>query len=59
MRAAALSRPWIEARSTPTTHPATTWPNSQQIVARQFADIPSAERDLICSANAARIYGFD
>ena len=45
--------------STDFPHPATTWPNSQQIVARQFADIPPEERDLICSANAARIYGFE
>jgi hypothetical protein len=39
-------------------HPATTWPHSQEIVARQFAHIPAEERDLICSANAARVYGF-
>jgi predicted TIM-barrel fold metal-dependent hydrolase len=44
--------------STDFPHPATTWPNSQQIVARQFAHIPAEERDLICSANAARVYGF-
>jgi predicted TIM-barrel fold metal-dependent hydrolase len=44
--------------STDFPHPATTWPNSQQIVARQFAHIPVEERDLICSANAARVYGF-
>jgi uncharacterized protein len=43
--------------STDFPHPATTWPNSQMIVDRQFADIPGAERDLICSENAARIYG--
>jgi predicted TIM-barrel fold metal-dependent hydrolase len=42
--------------STDFPHPATTWPHSQEIVARQFADIPDAERDLICSGNAARIY---
>ena len=43
--------------STDFPHPATTWPNSQQVVERQFADIPEAERALICSGNAARIYG--
>jgi predicted TIM-barrel fold metal-dependent hydrolase len=43
--------------STDFPHPATTWPNSQAVVARQFADIPDNERDLICSGNAARVYG--
>ncbi|GMU78521.1 MAG: amidohydrolase [Acidimicrobiia bacterium] len=43
--------------STDFPHPATTWPHSQDIVARQFADVPAVERDLICSGNAARIYG--
>jgi predicted TIM-barrel fold metal-dependent hydrolase len=42
--------------STDFPHPATTWPHSQEIVERQFADIPQAERDLICRGNAARIY---
>jgi predicted TIM-barrel fold metal-dependent hydrolase len=42
--------------STDFPHPATTWPNSQEIVARQFADIPVDERELICCHNAARIY---
>jgi hypothetical protein len=27
------------------------------VVARRFADIPHHLRDLICSGNAARIYG--
>jgi predicted TIM-barrel fold metal-dependent hydrolase len=43
--------------STDFPHPATTWPNSREIVDRQFADIPDQERHLICSGNAARIYG--
>lgn len=43
--------------STDFPHPATTWPNSREIIARQFADIPDAERELICCENAARIYG--
>jgi predicted TIM-barrel fold metal-dependent hydrolase len=42
--------------STDFPHPATTWPNSQAVVERQFADVPAAERDLICSGNSARIY---
>ena len=43
--------------STDFPHPATTWPNSREIVDRQFADIPDAERDLITCGNSARIYG--
>jgi uncharacterized protein len=43
--------------STDFPHPATTWPNSQAVVARQFAEVPEVERELICSGNAARIYG--
>jgi predicted TIM-barrel fold metal-dependent hydrolase len=43
--------------STDFPHPATTWPHSQDVVARQFADVPEAERELICSGNSARIYG--
>ncbi|HUP73493.1 MAG TPA: amidohydrolase family protein [Acidimicrobiales bacterium] len=42
--------------STDFPHPATTWPHSQEVVERQFADIPEAERDLICRGNSARIY---
>jgi predicted TIM-barrel fold metal-dependent hydrolase len=43
--------------STDFPHPATTWPHSRKVVARQFAEIPEDERDLICCGNAARIYG--
>jgi uncharacterized protein len=43
--------------STDFPHPATTWPNSQEMVARQFAEIDDEERDLICYGNSARIYG--
>jgi predicted TIM-barrel fold metal-dependent hydrolase len=43
--------------STDFPHPATTWPNSQATVTRQFAGIPDDERDLICSGNAQRVYG--
>jgi predicted TIM-barrel fold metal-dependent hydrolase len=42
--------------STDFPHPATTWPNSREIVDKQFADIPDEERELITCANAARIY---
>ena len=43
--------------STDFPHPATTWPNSREVVDRQFADIPDDERQLICAGNAERIYG--
>ena len=43
--------------STDFPHPATTWPNSRAVVDRQFAEIPDEERQMICSGNAARIYG--
>src|ERR1700730_8198911 len=42
--------------STDFPHPATTWPHSREVVARQFAQIPDDERELICCGNAARIY---
>ncbi len=42
--------------STDFPHPATTWPNSRTVVARQFADIPDDERELICAGNASRLY---
>ena len=42
--------------STDFPHPATTWPNSQAVVARQFADVDPVERDLICHDNSARLY---
>jgi predicted TIM-barrel fold metal-dependent hydrolase len=43
--------------STDFPHPATSWPNSQAIVERNFAGIPDDERDLIVAGNAARVYG--
>jgi predicted TIM-barrel fold metal-dependent hydrolase len=42
--------------STDFPHPATTWPHSREVIARQFADVPAGDRDLICCGNAARIY---
>jgi predicted TIM-barrel fold metal-dependent hydrolase len=42
--------------STDFPHPATTWPHSVEIVERQFAGIPAAERELIVAGNAARLY---
>jgi predicted TIM-barrel fold metal-dependent hydrolase len=43
--------------STDFPHPATTWPNSQAAVARNFEGIPDEERDLMVHGNAARVYG--
>ena len=43
--------------STDFPHPATSWPNSQAVVEKNFAGIPDAERDLIVAGNAAHLYG--
>jgi predicted TIM-barrel fold metal-dependent hydrolase len=43
--------------STDFPHPATSWPNSQAVVEKNFAGIPEDERDLIVAGNAARLYG--
>jgi predicted TIM-barrel fold metal-dependent hydrolase len=43
--------------STDFPHPVTSWPNSRQVVEEQFAGIPAAERELILSGNAARVWG--
>jgi predicted TIM-barrel fold metal-dependent hydrolase len=43
--------------STDFPHPATSWPNSQAVVEKNFAGIPEEERDLIVAGNAARLYG--
>jgi predicted TIM-barrel fold metal-dependent hydrolase len=42
--------------STDFPHPATTWPNSHEIVDRQFADVPADERELMVSGNSRRLY---
>jgi predicted TIM-barrel fold metal-dependent hydrolase len=42
--------------STDFPHPATSWPNSQGIVEKNFEGIPVEERDLIVAGNAARVY---
>ena len=43
--------------STDFPHPATSWPNSQGVVEKNFEGIPTDERDLIVAGNAARVYG--
>jgi predicted TIM-barrel fold metal-dependent hydrolase len=42
--------------STDYPHPVTSWPNSREIVAKQFADVPPLERELILSGNATRVW---
>ncbi len=42
--------------STDFPHPVTSWPDSQKLIARAFAGIPDAERDLILCGNAERIW---
>ena len=37
-------------------HPPTTWPNSQQVVAEQFAGVAAHERDLMVAGNARRVW---
>ena len=37
-------------------HPVSSWPNSRKLVEEQFAGVPSEERELIVSANAARVW---
>ncbi len=42
--------------STDYPHPVTSWPNSQRIIEEQFKDIPAAERSLMLSGNATRVW---
>ena len=43
--------------STDFPHPATTWPHSREAVDNAFGEVPEAERELMLSGNAARVYG--
>lgn len=43
--------------STDFPHPATTWPNSQAFIERNFADVPDDEVELMVCGNARRVYG--
>jgi predicted TIM-barrel fold metal-dependent hydrolase len=38
-------------------HTDSTWPRSREVIARNFADVPSAELGPIVCENAARLYG--
>ena len=42
--------------STDYPHPVSSWPNSQEIIEQQLGGLPEAERDLIVSGNAARVW---
>jgi uncharacterized protein len=37
-------------------HPVSSWPNSQEIVDRMFADVSAHDRELVVSRNAARVW---
>jgi predicted TIM-barrel fold metal-dependent hydrolase len=39
-------------------HTDSTWPRSREVIARDLADVPAAERDAITRGNAAALYGF-
>jgi predicted TIM-barrel fold metal-dependent hydrolase len=40
-------------------HTVSTWPHSQEIVARDFKDVPPAEKWKICRDNVIGLYGLD
>ena len=40
-------------------HPEGTWPSSQEIAAKQFADVPDDELRAIVGGTAAAVFGFD
>ena len=40
-------------------HQASTWPHSQEVVARDFKDASAEDKFKITRGNAARLYGFD
>ncbi len=42
--------------STDFPHPVTSWPNSRNVVDKQFADIPANERKMMVSENAIRVW---
>jgi len=42
--------------STDYPHPVTSWPDSRALVEQQFAGVPAAERELILSGNALRVW---
>jgi len=37
-------------------HPIGSWPNSRSTVERVFAGVSDEDRDLVCRANAARVW---
>jgi predicted TIM-barrel fold metal-dependent hydrolase len=45
--------------STDYPHRAATWPHSQEVLAREFADLPENDRSKLVRENMAKLYGFD
>jgi len=45
--------------STDYPHRAATWPHSQEVIARDFADLPAADREKLVRSNMAKLYGFE
>jgi predicted TIM-barrel fold metal-dependent hydrolase len=44
--------------STDYPHQAATWPHTKEVLARDFAPLPEADRRKIVRENCARVYGF-
>ena len=44
--------------STDYPHQAATWPHTMEVLARDFAPLPEADRRKIVRENCARVYGF-
>jgi hypothetical protein len=40
-------------------HPEGTWPSSQEVAAKQFADVPDDEVRAIVGGTARAVFGFD
>jgi predicted TIM-barrel fold metal-dependent hydrolase len=45
--------------STDYPHRAATWPHSQEVLARDFAEVPDADRVKMARDNMAKLYGFE
>ncbi len=45
--------------STDYPHRAATWPHSQEVLARDFGELPEADKRKLVRANAAKLYGFE
>jgi predicted TIM-barrel fold metal-dependent hydrolase len=45
--------------STDYPHRAATWPHSQEVLAREFSEMPEADKRKLVRENAAKLYGFE